>query len=104
MLKNRRVRNQAKPFSEYIQIKASEYTLWLGTRFSDETEFRIADIRWRELNIETVTEGLWVENPNLSKVSEVGFTDLMAGGGTPASSRLDWIEVYGKPVIVKSDP
>lgn len=69
-----------------------------------ETEFRIADIRWRELNIETVTEAAWVENPNLSKVSEVGFTDLMAGGGTPASSRLDWIEVYGKAVTVKSDP
>jgi len=30
----------------------------------------------------------------LSRVDEVGFTDLMAGGGTPASSRLDWIEVW----------
>lgn len=69
-----------------------------------ETEFRVADIRWRELNIEKITEGIWVENPDLSRVSEVGFTDLMAGGGTPASSRLDWIEVYGKAVTVKSDP
>lgn len=63
-----------------------------------EKEFRIAEIRWRRLNIETITEGPWVENPDLSKVAEVGFTDLMTGGGTPASSRLDWIEVYGKPV------
>jgi hypothetical protein len=23
---------------------------------------------------------------------------LTSGGGTPASSRVDWIEVYGKPV------
>jgi hypothetical protein len=64
-----------------------------------EKEFQIADIRWRKLNIETVTEGPWVQDPDLSKVAEIGFTDLMAGGGTPASSRLDWIEVYGKPVI-----
>jgi len=31
-------------------------------------------------------------------VDEIGFTDLMAGGGSPASSRVDWIEVYGRPV------
>ena len=61
-------------------------------------EFKISELRWRMLNIEAVTEGSWVENPDLSEVDEIGFTDLMAGGMTPASSRLDWIEVYGKPV------
>jgi hypothetical protein len=61
-----------------------------------EKEFRIGDIKWHRLNIETVTEGIAVENPDLSKVDEIGFTDLMTGGMTPASSRLDWIEVYGK--------
>ena len=35
---------------------------------------------------------------DLSKVDEIGWTDLMTGGGTPASSRVDWIEVYGKAV------
>jgi hypothetical protein len=60
-----------------------------------EREFNVADIRWRRLDIATVTEGNWVNNPDLSRVREIGFTDLMAGGGTPASSRLDWIEVYG---------
>ena len=64
-----------------------------------ETGFKIADLRWRKLNIENITEGPWVKNPDLSKVAEIGFTDLMAGGGTPASSRLDWIEVYGTAVI-----
>jgi hypothetical protein len=64
-----------------------------------ETEFKVADIRWRKLNIENITEGPWADNPDLSRVVEIGFTDLMAGGGTPASSRLDWIEVYGKSVI-----
>lgn len=60
-----------------------------------EWEVIIADLRWRALNITTVTEGAWVEKPDLSRVEEIGFTDLMGGGGTPASSRLDWIEVYG---------
>lgn len=63
-----------------------------------EKEFKIAGLSWRKLNIETVTEGNPVKDPDLSKVSEIGFTDLMPGGGTPASSRVDWIEVYGKEV------
>jgi hypothetical protein len=66
-----------------------------------EKKFRVAGIHWRKLTIDTVTEGAWVQNPDLSKVMEVGFTDLMTGGGTPASSRLDWIEVYGKTVSVR---
>jgi len=36
-----------------------------------------------------------VEKPDLNRVEEVGFTDLMRGVGTPACSRVDWIEVYG---------
>jgi hypothetical protein len=64
-------------------------------------EFKVADLRWHKLNIETVIEGNRVENPDLSKIAEIGFTDLMTGGGTPASSRLDWIEVYGKAVSKK---
>jgi hypothetical protein len=77
---------------------------WLVSDASDgpsadwrEREINIADIRWRVLDIETIAERNWAANPDLSRVEEVGFTDLMAGGGTPASSRLDWIEVYGKP-------
>lgn len=61
-------------------------------------EFNLQDIRWRALDIKTVVEGAWVEKPDLSRVDEIGWTDLMRGGGTPASSRLDWIEVYGKAV------
>jgi hypothetical protein len=66
-----------------------------------EKEFKIAELSWRKLNIETVTEGNPVKNPDLSKIVEIGFTDLMPGGGTPASSRVDWIEVYGKEVSKK---
>jgi hypothetical protein len=63
-----------------------------------ETEFSLADVHWRRLDITAVTEGAWVENPDLTKVDEIGWTDLSVGGNTAASSRVDWIEVYGKPV------
>jgi hypothetical protein len=61
-------------------------------------EFNIGDIRWRSLNIQTVVEGNWVERPDLSRVEEIGFTDLMRGGESQACSRLDWIEVYARAV------
>ncbi len=61
-------------------------------------EFNIADIKWYRLDINTVTEERQVSNPDLTKVDEIGFTDLMTGGSSPASSRVDWIEVDGFPV------
>ena len=48
-----------------------------------EREFNVQDIRWRKLDIEKVVEGDWVQSPNLSRVEEIGWTDLMRGGGTP---------------------
>lgn len=63
-----------------------------------EREFNIADLHWRRLLINTVAEEKWEQRPDLSRVDEIGWTDLMAGGGSPACSRLDWIEVYGKAV------
>ena len=63
-----------------------------------EREFNIADMRWRRIDIDKILEGSQVEKPDLGRVDEIGFTDLMAGGGTPACSRLDWIEVRGRPV------
>lgn len=61
-------------------------------------EFNIMDINWYILNIKSVIELRPATNINLSKVDEIGFTDLMTGGGSDACSRLDWIEVYGKSV------
>jgi len=72
-----------------------------------ETEFAFADVRWHWLNADkvvTTKDSEWVVNPDLSKVDEVGFTDLMPGNvadhghGTSGASRVDWIEVYGTPV------
>ena len=57
-------------------------------------EFNISDISWYSLNIETLTEGTPVKDPDLSRIDEIGFTDLMPGGSSNACSRLDWIEIY----------
>ena len=84
-----------------IILKLADGT-WLASDRSDGPstdwrirEFNVADLRWRKLDIGTVVESEWVDKPDLSRVDEIGFTDLMRGGGSPASSRLDWIEVYG---------
>jgi hypothetical protein len=63
----------------------------------------MVDIRWRNLVIDNVVEasdGYWVDYPDLTKVDEIGFTDLMRGSGhgSGGGSRVDWIEVTGKPV------
>lgn len=65
------------------------------------TEFNIQDLNWYSLNIKSITEIKPVSNPDLSKVEEIGFTDLMPGGGSDACSRLDWVEVFAKPVALK---
>ena len=68
-----------------------------------ESEIQLVDVRWRNLDIENVVEGRearWVDNPDLSRVEEIGFTDLMrgAGHGSGGGSRVDWIQVTGNPV------
>jgi hypothetical protein len=78
---------------------------WLVSDLGDDAsldwrvrEFNVQDIRWRRLDIKNVVEGQWVDKPDLSRVDEIGFTDLMTGGQSIACSRLDWIEVWAKPV------
>ena len=61
-------------------------------------DFIIKDIRWNLLDIKTVTEGDRVPLPDLHRVDEIGFTDLMNGGHSTACSRVDWIEVYAEAV------
>jgi hypothetical protein len=47
-----------------------------------------------------VTTGTFVEKPDLSKVDEFGWTDLMnaSGHGQGGWSDVGKIELYGKPV------
>ena len=63
-----------------------------------ESEWAIQDLRWRRLDIKTLVEGALVERPDLSRVDEIGWTTLMTGGNTPASSRVDWVAIYGRAV------
>ncbi len=66
-----------------------------------DSDFSIAEVRWLKLDIDkVVTRGNWVEHPDLSKVDEIGFTDLMpsSGHGPGGWSDVAWFEVYGKPV------
>ena len=88
--------------------------MWLVGDFADgyttdyhDSEFYIRDVKWRELDIEKIAtkDGkTWVTNPDLSKVEEIGFTDLMAGTGhgTGGSSHVSRVIVYGK--AVKREP
>ncbi len=68
------------------------------------SEITIPDVRWRKLDISQVTEAnngaIWIDHPDLSKVDEIGFTDLSrgTGHGGGGSSRVTWIEVYGNAV------
>ena len=73
------------------------------------SEFPLGTIRWIKLDPEravTVSSPggknneIWFQNPDLSKVDEVGFVDLMpsSGHGTGGYSQLAQIEVFGKPV------
>jgi hypothetical protein len=64
-----------------------------------ETEIAVADLRWRQLDIRALVEGAAAERPDLSRVDEIGWSTLMTGGGTPASSRVDWIEIYARAVL-----
>ena len=90
-----------------ILLKLADGKWIISDQFDDEAtdwrvrEFFVPDLRWRTFDPKRVAEGKWVAAPDLSRVDEIGWTDLMAGGGTPASSRLDWIEVYAKPVARK---
>jgi hypothetical protein len=64
-------------------------------------ELSVASLRWLKLDAERlVTTGNFVDKPDLSKVDEVGFVDLMpaSGHGPGGWSDVAQIEVYGKPV------
>ena len=64
-------------------------------------DIALSEVRWLKLDVAgVVTKGNFVEKPDLSKVDEVGFADLIPGSGHGAGGWSDVavIEVYGKPV------
>jgi hypothetical protein len=66
-----------------------------------DSEFSIAEVRWLKLKVDkVVTTGNFVKDPDLSKVDEIGFADLMpsSGHGPGGWADVAWFEVYGKSV------
>jgi hypothetical protein len=87
-------------------IKLADGTWYVGDRADGNTkdwlysEYLVSDIKWLKLNIEKmVTNGNFVE-PDLTKVDEIGFADLLPGSGHGPGGWSDvaQIEIYGKPV------
>jgi hypothetical protein len=67
----------------------------------NDSEVSISELRWTKLDIErVVTVGRFVPTPDLSRVDEVGFADLLPGSGNGPGGwvNVSRIEVYGKPV------
>ena len=88
-------------------VKLADGTWLVGDRATgpsldfNEADVSIADLHWLALDIDrVVTVGNWVEHPDLSKVDEVGFADLMPGSGHGAGGYVNVgrIEVYGEAV------
>jgi hypothetical protein len=65
------------------------------------SEINFSDLRWLRLDIEkVVTKGTFVQNPDLTKVDEIGYVDLMPGSGHGAGgwSDVGAIEVYANAI------
>lgn len=109
-------RTRPRAFKELrLVVKLADGTMLASDRFepvstySHESEVYFTDILlWRPINPETMMEakpkqgaGQFVYLPDLSKVDEIGFTDLGPGAGHGAvggNVAIDWMEVYGQPV------
>jgi hypothetical protein len=88
-------------------IKLADGTVLIGDQADgsvadwQQSEVSLSEVRWLRLDpARGVTVGNWVEKPDLSKVDEVGFFDVIPGSGTPPGG---WVaiaafELWGKPV------
>jgi hypothetical protein len=90
---------------------SGESTAWI------ETDYVLSDLHWRTLLMtDTPTNAsnrrapdakrvpivaTAKATPDVSKVEEVGFSDLMPGGWIPATSRVNAFWLYGKAVARK---
>ena len=101
-------------------VKLADGTMLVGDHADEAVpmlttrEFALSDVRWIRLDpmrVVTVNGGrgggpanpnneIWVVNPDLSKVDEVGFADLMPGSGhgTGGYIHISQFQVFGRPV------
>jgi len=87
-------------------VKLADGTLLAGSH-SDITggEYLMSEVafgnqRWFKLDPEKVVTTVEVKNPDLSRVDEIGFVDLMPGGGhgNAGWANVSVVELYAKPV------
>jgi hypothetical protein len=88
-------------------IKLADGTFLVGDRTTgpqadfDESDISIVDVRWMKVDAaRMVTVGNLIDRPDLHKVDEVGFADLMPGSGHGNGGWVNVakIEVFGRPV------
>jgi hypothetical protein len=88
-------------------VKLADGTMLVGDKGEGSTadwlenNLAISELKWLKVDPERmVTTGNWVASPNLSKVDEIGFVDLMpsSGHGAGGWSDVARIEVYAKSV------
>ena len=96
-------------------VKLADGTMLVGDYASESipvlamSEFLLEPLNWAQIDPERlVTLGqrgaafasIWVQNPDLSRVDEVGFVDLMpaSGHGTGGYIHVSQFQVYGRSV------
>ena len=88
-------------------VKLADGTWLVGDRATgpsadfNQDDISIADVRWMKLDIaRVVAVGNWIDHPDLSKVDEIGFADLIPGSGHGPGGYVNVgrLEVYGRPV------
>jgi hypothetical protein len=102
----------------HIAIRTADGRYYVTEEGSGESsawmnrDYILSDMRWRSLTMEDTPTNLarkpdperavivaaGVATPDLSKVDEIGFTDLLPGGFIPATTRVNSWAVYGKTV------
>jgi hypothetical protein len=114
-----RTRNTGYRFTHVI-IKTADGKYYASEEGSGESsswvniEYALSDLHWRNLLMtDTPTNAsnrrepdpklvpiipTTKATPDLKKVEEIGFSDLMPGGWIPATTRVNAWEVYGKQV------
>jgi hypothetical protein len=88
-------------------IKTAEGVWLVGDRADGsltdwiESEFAVSDVKWLRVDpTRMVTTGNWIKDPDLSKIDEIGFADLMpsSGHGPGGWSDIAKVEVFAKSV------
>ena len=88
-------------------IKLADGTFLVGDRTTgpqadfDESDISIVDVHWMKVDAaRMVTVGNIVDRPDLHRVDEIGFADLMPGSGHGNGGWVNVakIEVFGRPV------